>query len=491
MNASMESREQEVREALAKRLEFFKQNGVNAYPSSTKATARLAELAKKKVGTKVTAAGRLVGLRSMGKSAFGHLEDTTGKLQVFFAKDELGDAYATVKNLDRGDFAEVSGELFTTKTGEITIKAQSVTLLSKIMAPLPEKFHGLADHEERQRRRYLDLLSNPETRELFKKRSEFIKNIRAFLDGEEFLEVATPILQPLYGGALAEPFKTHHNALDLDLYLRIAPELYLKRLVVGGFDRVYEIAACFRNEGVSPQHLQEFYMLELYRAYTDYEGLMKFTEKFLKSVLKKTFGTLVFEREGKKLDFDGEWKQIDFRELVLKDTGIDIFAHKNEKELLTEISVKGLKLDLPKGASHAKVIDELYKTYSRPKMLGPVFLVNHPTVLSPLAKQSQEHPERVERFQLVVAGYEVVNGFSELNDPQEQKRRFMDQSEARKHGDKEAHEMDQDYIDALEYGLPPTAGLGMGIERIFSLLTGQGSVRDVVLFPTMRPKSHN
>ncbi len=484
----MESREQEVRAAIAKRLEYFKQSGVNPYPSSTKATLRIAELLKKKVGSHVTAAGRLVGLRSMGKSAFGHLEDATGKLQVFFAKDELGDIYQTVKNFDRGDFAEVSGELFTTKTGELTIKAKEVKILTKITAPLPEKFHGLADHEERQRRRYLDLLSNPETRELFKKRSEFIKNIRAFLDGEEFLEVATPILQPLYGGALAEPFKTHHNALDLDLYLRIAPELYLKRLVVGGFDRVYEIASCFRNEGVSPQHLQEFYMLELYRAYTDYEGLMEFTEKFLKTVLKKTFGTLVFERDGKKLDFSKEWEQVDFRELVLKDTDIDVFAHKNEKELLAAIAEKKLKLDLPKGAGHSKVIDELYKTYSRPKMLGPVYLVNHPTALSPLAKQSEKDPEKVERFQLVVAGYEVVNGFSELNDPVEQKARFVGQKDARDKGDKEAHEMDQDYVDALEYGLPPTAGLGMGIERIFALLTGQSSVRDVVLFPTMRPK---
>jgi len=347
----MESREQEVRASIAKRLEFFKKSGVNPYPSETKAGLTLGELSKKKVGTKVVGAGRLVSLRSMGKSAFGHLQDATGKLQVFFAKDELGEKYTTVKNLDRGDFIEVSGELFETKTGELTIKAKDVVLLSKILAPLPEKFHGLADHEERQRRRYLDLLSNPETHELFKKRSKFIKNIRAYLDGEDFLEVATPILQPLYGGALAEPFVTHHNALDLDLYLRIAPELYLKRLVIGGLDRVYEIASCFRNEGVSPQHLQEFYMLELYKAYTDYKGLMEFTENLLKDVLKKTFGTLVFEREGKKLDFSKKWKQVDFGELVLKDTGIDVFAQKDKKELMAEITVKKLKLDLPRDAS--------------------------------------------------------------------------------------------------------------------------------------------
>jgi lysyl-tRNA synthetase class 2 len=485
----MESREQEVRASIAKRLEFFEKAGLNPYPSGTKADSRIAEISKKKVGSKATAAGRLVSLRSMGKSGFGNIEDATGKVQVFFAKDELSDKYDLVKNLDRGDFIEVTGELFITKTKALTIRATDVVLLSKIQTPLPEKFHGLADHEEKQRRRYLDLLSNLETRELFKKRSEFIRNIRSYLDGEDFLEVATPILQPLYGGALAEPFKTHHNALNLDLYLRIAPELYLKRLVVGGFDRVYEIASCFRNEGVSPQHLQEFYMLELYRGYTDYKGLMSFTEEFLKEVLKKTFGTLVFERDGKKLDFSKKWKEVDFGELVLKDTGIDVFKHANKKELLSAIAAKKLKLDLPKDASHAKVIDELYKTYSRPQLVGPIFLVNHPTELSPLAKQSPKDPAKVERFQLVVAGYEVVNGFSELNDPQEQKRRFLDQGKARDEGDKEAHEMDQDYIDALEYGLPPTAGLGMGIERIFALLTNQSSVRDVVLFPTMRPKN--
>ena len=487
--SSMQNREKEIRENLKKRRDFFRQAGMHPYPARTGATERLHELVQKKVGVKVTAAGRLVAFRVMGKSAFGHIQDSTAKLQVFFSKEEMGESYDLVKKLDRGDFVEVSGELFHTKTGELTIKVKKFTILAKIQSPLPEKFHGLQDHEERQRRRYLDLLSNRETRELFQKRAEFIRNIRNFLDEDGFLEVATPVLQTLYGGALAEPFVTHHNALDLDLYLRIAPELYLKRLVVGGYDRVYEIASCFRNEGVSPQHLQEFYMLELYRAYTDYEGLMKFTEKFLTNVLKKTFGTLKFEYQGKKLDFSTPWKTVDFQKLVLKDTGVDVLEHDNVKDLLTEIKSKKIKLELPKNPGHSKVIDELYKTYSRPKLTGPVYLINHPTELSPLAKQNPSNPKIVERFQLLVCGFEVVNGFSELNDPEEQKRRFEEQGKARSAGDKEAHEMDTDYVEALEYGMPPTAGLGMGIERIFALLTNQSSVRDVVLFPTMRPKN--
>ena len=486
-------REEEIRKNIADRLRAFEEAGHNPYPAVSNRTHLAKEAKELGEGYKeaITLTGRLVALRNMGKSAFGRLQDRSGELQVFFAKDELDKAYALAKKLDRGDFIQATGTLFTTKTGELTLHITEFQLLSKIRNQLPEKWHGLKDPEERQRRRYLDLLSNQETRELFKQRSEFIKNIRQFLDESEFLEVTTPILQPLYGGALAEPFTTHHNALDLDLYLRIAPELYLKRLVVGGYERVYEIAASFRNEGVSPQHLQEFYMLEFYMAYADYNQLMDFTEKFIKTTLETTFGTLQFENDGETLDFSSSWPRLDYGELVKKDTGIDVFAHKNKDELLAEIKEKGLKVDAPKDAGHAKLIDELYKTYSRPHITQPAFLINHPTILSPLSKQSAEDPAKVERFQLLVKGYEVVNGFSELNDPVEQKSRFEDQGRDRDAGDKEAHEMDHDYIEALEYGMPPTAGLGMGIERIFALVTNQSTLRDVVLFPTFRPKNNH
>lgn len=488
-------REQEIRNNLHDRLEAWRSQGVDPYPSKTTARSfRLGEIheKQKEIGDKViTVAGRLVLLRKMGKSSFMKIEDETSELQLFFAKDGLKEAYDASKRLDRGDFLEAQGKLFVTKTGELTLEVQAFQLLSKIQAPLPEKWHGLKDSEERQRRRYLDLLTNKESRELFRRRSEFIKNMRTFLDSETFIEVQTPILQPLYGGALAKPFVTHHNTLDMDLYLRIAPELYLKRLVVGGYERVYEIASCFRNEGVSPQHLQEFYMLEFYVAYLEYQAMMDFIAKFLKETMQQTFGKLVFSYQGEELDFSKDWPQQDFRELVLGDTGIDILKHSSKEELLADINAKDLKLDIEEGASHAKIIDELYKTYSRPKIIQPTYLVNHPTVLSPLAKKSPDNPKTVERFQLVVSGFEVVNGFSEINDPEDQRARFEEQAASREAGDDEAHAIDNDYVQALEYGMPPTSGMGMGIERIFSILTDQPSVRDVVLFPTFRPKTQD
>lgn len=492
MKDQKSTREKEVRQSLRENVDFLRSSGKNPYPSKSNRTSGIGdarENEKKFTNKPITLAGRLVALRVLGKSAFGKIEDETGVIQLFFSRENLGDEYVLIKKIDRGDFIEATGKMFRTKTDELTIAVESFAVLSKIQAPLPEKFHGLQDPEERQRRRYLDLLTNPETRERFRKRSQFVSNVRSFLDDADFLEVATPELQPIYGGAFAEPFVTRHKTLDMDLFLRIAPELYLKRLVVGGYERVYEISTNFRNEGMSPQHLQEFYELEMYAAYLNYEQMMQLCEKLLTSVIQKTFGTLVFEYQGKKLDFSAPWPRQDFRELVLRDTGIDVFAHTSKEALLADIKKAKLKLDIDPHASHSKVIDELYKTYSRPKIQTPTYLVHHPKILSPLAKESELHKGAVERFQLLAAGFEIMNGWSELNDPEEQKRRFQEQVEARKSGDAEAHQMDQDYIDALEYGMPPTAGMGMGIERIFALLTNQPSVRDVVLFPLFRPRS--
>lgn len=488
-----QDREREIREQLQTRRMLWEKNGVATYPARLLFPRVFIEEARKRrlFRKKTAIAGRVVTMRNMGKSAFATIEDQTGKIQLFFARDTLGDAYLFVKNLDRGDIIETQGELFKTKTGEVTLRVQDFHLLSKVVAPLPEKWHGLQDHEERQRRRYLDLLANAESRAIFEKRTHFIKHLRDELDRNRFLEVTTPVLQPLYGGAMAVPFSTHHASLDLKLYLRIAPELYLKRLLVGGWERVYEIASCFRNEGMSPQHLQEFYQLEMYMAYADYQQLMNFVEEFLPRIIRKTFGKLSFSYQGTNFDFTPPYPRLDFRELVLRDTGIDILQHKNVDELWKDIHDKKLTIDVPQGVGHGKLIDELYKTYSRKKISGPAFLIHHPTVLSPLAKQSEKDPRVVERFQLLLCGFEVMNGFSELNDPVEQKNRFLEQVEARKTGDAEAHEMDQDYIDALEFGMPPAAGLGMGIERMMALLTDQASVRDVVLFPLFRPKNHS
>jgi len=441
----------------------------------------------------VRIAGRVLLMRSFGKLAFLHLSNHDGKAQISFQKNVVGDdEYEKFRKfVDIGDFIGVEGKIFTTKTGEKTVSVTSWEFLSKALRPLPEKFHGLADTEQCLRKRYLDLLSSPETMERFKKRTLLIKTIRNYLDNEDFFEIDTPVLINKASGALATPFATHHNALDIDIFLRIAPETYLKRAIAGGFERVYEFARCFRNEGMDPSHLPDFTMLEYYCAYWNYEDNMNFTERLLKHAIKTVTGSDTITYAGTEISFAGEWPRVSFRELILKDCGIDIDALKTRDELVAEITKKNITLDAPmdlKKCGRGTVIDLLYKKVSRPKILNPTFLVKHPVDISPLARRNDTDTNTVDRFQLVVNGWEVVNAYSELVDPVDQAERFEQQLNARSGGDTEAMEVDYDFLTCMEYGMPPMSGWGMGIDRLIALLTDAPSLREVVLFPLMRPE---
>ncbi len=402
-------------------------------------------------------------------------------------KNKIGEkGYQFFQELvDIGDFLEIKGTLMKTKTGQETVEVSDFNFLVKSLLPLPEKWHGLQDVEERYRKRYLDLLFNKEVKEKFLRRTQIIKTLREFLEKEGFLEVETPILQPIYGGARARPFKTHLNALDIDLYLRIAPELYLKRLLVGGFEKVYEIGKCFRNEGVDKLHNPDFTMLEFYWAYADYKEMMKLTETMFKFLLKKVLGKLEITYQGKKINFKIPWKTIDFFDLFQKETGLNL-EEISEQGLEREAKKLGVKIE--KGWSKAEIADEIYKKVFRPKISQPTFLIHHPLGFQPLAKQFEKNPKKLANFQLVVAGWELINAFSELNNPQEQRKRFKVQEKLHKKGLEEAQRMDEDFLTALEYGMPPAAGFGMGIDRLAALLTDSHSLREVILFPTMRPK---
>ena len=431
--------------------------------------------------------GRLRGWRKMGKASFGVLEDDSGSTQIFLQRDVLGEAYDLVKQIDLGDFLEVSGTAMKTKTGEETVGASAIKIIAKALRPLPDQFHGLKDRELRYRHRELDLLANPEAKIMFRQRALLIRYLRDFFDAKDFLEVETPILQPLAGGTMAKPFMTHHEALDIDLFLRIAPELYLKRLVVGGFEKVYEIGKIFRNEGISPQHLQEFTELEFYQAYASHEDLMKLEEEMLTTVLKKVFDKLKFKFGDHEIDFTAPWKVVDYNELLKEHSGIDLDKIQNVEELSAAIKEKKIDVHLEKGMSLGHMIDNLYKVSARPTLINPTHVVGQPLVISPLAKKDAKRPDHVERFQTVVAGFEISNAYSELNDPQEQRRRFEEQASMRNAGDAEAHVKDEQFIESLEYGLPPTAGYGLGIDRVLAIVTNSSNVREVVLFPTMKP----
>jgi len=388
-------------------------------------------------------------------------------------------------NFDIGDFISVRGILFQTKTGEKTIEAADYKMLAKSLRPLPEKWHGIKDIEERFRKRYLDLVFNEKVKEKFKTRSKIIKEIRNFLEKKGFVEVETPILQPIYGGARARPFKTHLHALDMDLYLRIAPELYLKRLLVGGFEKVYEIGKCFRNEGMDRQHNPDFTMLEFYWAYADYKDLMKLTERMFSYFLKKIFGKLDITYKGKKINFKIPWPRIEFYDLIRKHTGIDL-EEIDRDALAKEAENLGIKVE--KAAPKADIADEIYKKYCRAKIRRPTFVIHFPVGFQPLAKSLKGHPDKLANFQLIVAGWELINAFSELNDPLEQRKRFEEQEKFFEKGFAQAQRMDKDFLEALEYGMPPAAGFGMGIDRLVALLTDSGSLREAILFPTMRQK---
>ncbi len=468
-------------------------NVCNPYPERYEVNYSLKEAKDIEDGTKnIRVAGRISLMRKMGKLSFLTIRDIEGSIQISIKVDMVGeDNYKFFKeNFDLGDFIGVEGEMFTTHTGEKTIRADKFEFLGKALKPLPEKFHGLTDLEACYRQRYVDLIMNQETRDRFLTRIRFIRELRNYLDSLGYLEIETPILNNKASGATARPFVAHHNALDLDVYLRIAPETYLKRAVVGGMPKVYEIARCFRNEGMDPAHLQDFTMIEAYQAYFNYEDNMKFIQNMLQTIIMNMFGTLVIKFGDREIDFSGEWNKVSFRELLIKYADIDIEIYNTKEKLLAKIIENKIEVesDVPlENLGFGNLVDVLYKKVARPNMLGPVYLTEHPTSLSPLARSNDIRPEISDRFQLVINGAEIVNGYSELVDPQEQERRLLEQAELKASGDEEAMEMDYDYITAMEYGMPPISGWGMGIDRIVQLLTGSESIRDVVLFPLMRP----
>jgi lysyl-tRNA synthetase, class II len=481
-----------------KKLDELRKAGINPYPYSFDAkdfASNIHEKYDKKLSNEektndlVCVSGRIVGLRRMGKATFMHLLDTTGKIQLYFREDDIGaELYSLLKQLDMGDIIGAEGIIFKTRTGEVSVYVRKFTLLTKSMRPLPEKFHGLKDMEARYRQRYVDLIVNPATRETFKKRILFVRNARNFLETKGFMEIETPVLEAIPGGADAEPFITHHNTLNADFFLRISLELHHKRLLVGGFDKIYEIGKVFRNEGMSREHLQEFSLLEFYWAYADYNQLMELIEDFYKDIISKTFGTLKVNFQGAELDFEAKWPKYDYTGLVREKTGIDLDACVTKEDLICAIEDKGLKLEVDRTMGRGRVIDQLYKAYVRPGLVQPCFLIDHPIDISPLVKKHRTKPGKVERFQVVIAGSEVGNGYSELNDPIDQRERFMEQEKLYLEGDKEAQRIDYDFINALEIGMPPTAGFGTGIDRLFMIAAGCESIRDTIFFPIMRPE---
>jgi lysyl-tRNA synthetase class 2 len=476
------------------KIQALREAGYHPYTEKFERTHRPAEADTLPDGTTgVRVAGRIVSLRFFGKLAFGHLYDVSGKVQFAAQKSVLNEQFEDLKRLiDVGDFIGVEGEMITTKTGEKTINAQKLFFLTKSLRPLPEKFHGLTDPELRLRKRYLDLIMSEESRERFLKRTKIIKTIRDFLDNNGFAEIDTPVLTNKATGALARPFLTHHNALDIDIYLRIAPETYLKRAIAGGFDRVYEFARSFRNEGMDASHLPDFTLLEYYCAYWNYIDNMNFTENLFKHLLATINGGLELTYEGRAISFDGVWPRYSFRDLILKDCGIDINLFGTRETLIKEIDKNGIRFETDveiDKAGRGTIIDLLYKKVSRPQLINPTFITHHPLDLSPLARKNDENPLVVDRFQLVVNGWEVVNAYSELVDPVDQTERFNQQAEARAHGDKETMEVDNDFLQCMEFGMPPISGWGMGVDRIVALLTNASTLRDVILFPLMRPEN--
>lgn len=430
--------------------------------------------------------GRIVSYRHMGKTVFAHIRDGHGMLQLYIRKDEVGeDVYQQILKLyDVGDIVGARGELFRTRMGEVSLRVSSMTMLSKALNAPPEKWHGLTDVETRYRQRYADLIANEETRRVFRIRSKIVSEIRRFMDDHGYMEVETPVLQPLYGGAAARPFITHHNTLDETFYLRIADELYLKRLLVGGFEKVYEIAKDFRNEGMDRNHSPEFTMLEWYEAYSDYEQQMDFVEQMILHVVEAVFGGPTFEFQGHTIDVSTPWPRQTLREAILEKSGIDYTQYPNADELIAIANEKGARIEA--GTVWPRAVDELLKHFVRPFLIQPQFLIDYPVELSPLAKKKPEDPTHVERFQPYIGGGEIGNSFTELNDPMDQLERFLEQKKDADAGDEEAMPIDTDFINALMYGMPPTGGVGVGIDRLTMLLTDQPTVRDVILFPAMR-----
>lgn len=436
----------------------------------------------------VKTAGRMMLKRVMGKASFAAIQDSNGRIQVYISKEKIGEeAYTSFKHFDIGDILGISGTLFKTKTDELTIDAGEVCLISKNLRPLPEKFHGLNDQEQRYRQRYLDLVMNNESKQVFIKRSQIIKTIRETLEAQDYLEVETPMMQPIPGGASAKPFITHHNALDMSLYLRVAPELYLKRLIVGGLNRVFEINRNFRNEGLSTRHNPEFTMLELYESYADYKRMMEITEEILRNAAMTSIGKLKFDYQGREVDLEKPFDRLTIVEAILKYNPQFTLSQINDIAFLKSEITK-LTHNTPKTDSLAVLQLLVFEENTEHQLWQPTFILDHPLETSPLARQSDKNPAITERFELFVVGRELANGYSELNDPEDQAARFRRQAEQKDAGDEEAMHYDADYIRALEYGMPPTGGLGIGIDRLVMLLTDSASIRDVIFFPHMRPE---
>ncbi|MDX2494255.1 MAG: lysine--tRNA ligase [Desulfuromusa sp.] len=431
--------------------------------------------------------GRIMARRDFGKAAFLQLQDGSGRIQIYVAKNQVGeDVFENFKKFDIGDIIGVSGVPFRTKTDELSIRAAEIRLLTKSLLPLPEKWHGLTDVETRYRQRYLDLIVNPDVREVFRKRSQIVSLIRQYMLDGDYLEVETPMMHQIAGGATAKPFVTHHNTLKMDLFLRIAPELYLKRLVVGGFDRVFEINRNFRNEGISIQHNPEFTMMEFYQAYATYDDMMDFTEELVCHVTNKVCGSLVIPYGEKEVDLTPPWDRLTLKESIVKYGAIEMAVLEDRDQSFAYAQSLGLELE--GRISHGKLLAEIFDEVVEPKLWQPTFITEYPTEISPLSRKNDQNPDVVDRFELFIVGRELANAFSELNDPLDQKERFLQQLEEKAAGDEEAHGMDEDYIRALEYGLPPTAGEGIGIDRLVMLLTNSASIRDVILFPQLRPE---
>lgn len=465
----------------------------NPYPERYETNYSLKEASVLEDGTKdVSVAGRIVLMRKMGKLSFLTIGDIEGRIQICMKQDLLGEEkYKEFKtNFDIGDFIGVVGEIFTTQTGEKTIRASHFEFLGKALKPLPEKFHGLVDQETIYRNRYIDLIMNEDSRKKFLFRSKFIWELRNYLNNIGYIEIETPILNNKPSGATARPFITHHNALDIDLYLRIAPETYLKRAVVGGYTKVFEIARCFRNEGMDSSHLQDFTMIEGYGAYLNYKDNMKLLKNMLQTIIYNMFGTLKVMVGDKEVDLSGEWEEVSFRDLILRYVDIDIDIYNTKEKLLDRIKELKLEIDSEtplEDLGYGNLVDQLYKKVARCHVVNPIFLSKHPISLSPLARANDDNKNITDRFQLVINGAEIINAYSELVDPVEQEKRLLEQAALKEQGDEEAMPMDYDYIDAMEYGMPPISGWGMGIDRIVQLLTNSENIKDCVMFPLMKP----
>lgn len=482
VNELIKIRHQKLKDLKEKGMDPFKIEKVNVTHYSREIIEKFDELD----GDVVTIAGRIMAKRGHGKASFIHIQDKDGRIQSYVRQDRIGEElYEIFKTFDIGDIVEITGEVFKTKKGEETVKADNLRLLSKSLQVLPEKYHGLKDQDLRYRQRYVDMIMNPEVKETFKTRSKIINAFREYLNERDYIEVETPILSTIAGGANAKPFVTHHNTLDLDMYLRIATELPLKRLTVGGMDRVYEIGRLFRNEGMSVKHNPEFTTIELYEAYADYNDMMEITENIISYAAKKALGTTKVQYGDREIDFTPPWPRISMVDACKQYAGVDFDEIKTDQE--AHEAAKKLHIPVEKGMKKGHIINEVFEEYVEDHLIQPTFITNHPVEVSPLAKRNPDNPELTNRFEAFANGWEIANAFSELNDPIDQRERFEEQAAKRDSGDDEAHMLDEDFLNALEVGLPPTGGLGIGIDRLVMLLTNAPSIRDVILFPTMKP----